>query len=39
MVMEKALTIFTKCAVLDVAGVLNLPHYALMCIAYRNNLI
>ena len=35
----KALTIVTKCSVLDVAGVLNLPQYVLSCIAYRNNLI
>ena len=36
---EKTLTIVTKHSILDAAGVLNLPQYALTCIAYKNNLI
>ena len=36
---RKALTIVTKSSILDVAGILNPPQYALTRIAYRNNLI
>ena len=35
----KALTIFTKCSIFDVAGVLNPCQYELTWIAYRNNYI